>query len=116
MNKQFSTLRKFRVNTRIVVVGASHTGISFLETLLFGTSSTYLTFTNVTLVSPHGLPGECEIDQNSKNLFVYNGHYGSTYMAKLNLRSYVNIVYGKMTAINKNEKYIVINHTSLLQY
>ena len=116
MNKRFSTLPKFCVNTRIVIVGASNTCISFLENLLFGSSSTYLTFNNITLVSPHGLPGEYEIDKYSKKLFVYNGYYDASYMVKLNLRSYINIIYGKLTAINKIEKYIVVNHSSLIHY
>jgi hypothetical protein len=40
-------------NSRIVVVGASDTGISFCEALL---SITYLQFTNITLIAPGGLP------------------------------------------------------------
>ncbi|KAJ9598965.1 hypothetical protein L9F63_010559, partial [Diploptera punctata] len=116
MNKRFSTMPKFCVNTRIVVVGASETSLGFLKTLLFGPSSVYLTFNNVTLVSPHGLPGEFEIDRFSKNFFVYDGSNDYYYMNNLHLISYINIIYGKMTAINKSEKHIVINRKSLIQY
>lgn len=40
-------------NSRIVVVGASDTGISFIEALL---SISYLHFTNIVLIAPGGLP------------------------------------------------------------
>ena len=40
-------------NSRIVVVGGSDTGISFVEALL---SISYLHFTNITLIQPGGLP------------------------------------------------------------
>ena len=48
-------------NSRIVVVGASDTGISFIEALL---SIGYLNFTNITLIAPGGLPhgGDPEVD------------------------------------------------------
>jgi hypothetical protein len=44
---------KILKNSRIVVVGASDAGISFVEALL---SISYLQFSNITLVSPGGLP------------------------------------------------------------
>lgn len=40
-------------NSRIVIVGASDTGISFIEALL---SISYLSFTNIVLIAPGGLP------------------------------------------------------------
>ena len=53
----FSTKRvlsepKIVKNSRIVVVGASDTGISFIEALL---SISYLQFTNIVLIAPGGL-------------------------------------------------------------
>ena len=54
----FSTKRllsepKIVKNSRIVIVGASDTGISFIEALL---SISYLQFNNITLIAPGGLP------------------------------------------------------------
>jgi hypothetical protein len=40
-------------NSRIVVIGSSDTGISFIEALL---SISYLRFTNIVMISPGGLP------------------------------------------------------------
>jgi len=49
--KRLLSLNKISNNTRIVVVGASDTGISFIESLL---SLKYINFTNITLLAPGG--------------------------------------------------------------
>ena len=49
--KNLNTL-KIENNTRIVVVGASDTGISFIESLLMIKD---VNFTNITLLSPGGI-------------------------------------------------------------
>ncbi|CAH8838917.1 unnamed protein product [Trichobilharzia szidati] len=43
------------INARIIVVGASTTGLAVLETLA---TCPYIRFTNLVLLSPHGLPGD----------------------------------------------------------
>ena len=52
-SKKLLSEAKIVKNARIVVIGASDTGISFVEALL---SITYLQFTNITLIAPGGLP------------------------------------------------------------
>jgi hypothetical protein len=51
--KKILSEAKIVKNARIVVIGASDTGISFVEALL---TITYLKFTNITLIAPGGLP------------------------------------------------------------
>lgn len=51
--KRLLSEAKIVKNARIVIVGASDTGISFAEALL---SITYLQFSNITMIAPSGLP------------------------------------------------------------
>lgn len=72
----FSTKRllsepKIVKNSRIIVVGASDTGISFIEALL---SISYLHFTNIVLVAPGGLPHRHFKDRND-NLKLQSTSY-----------------------------------------
>jgi hypothetical protein len=52
-SKRLLSEPKIVKNSRIVVVGASDTGMSFIEALL---SISYLNFTNIILIAPGGLP------------------------------------------------------------
>ena len=52
VTKKMLSINKTNNNTRIVVVGASDTGISLIETLL---SIKYINFTNISLLAPGGL-------------------------------------------------------------
>jgi hypothetical protein len=58
-------------NSRIVVVGASDTSMSFIEALL---SISYLQFTNIILVAPGGLPHH-HYGQKKQNLKCYSTSY-----------------------------------------
>jgi hypothetical protein len=59
-------------NSRIVVVGASDTGISFIEALL---SIGYLQFTNIVLIAPGGLSHHHIGDKRAQNLKSYSTSY-----------------------------------------
>jgi hypothetical protein len=52
ITKKLLSSQKVSNNNRIVVVGASDTGISFIESLL---SIKEINFTNITLLAPGGL-------------------------------------------------------------
>ncbi|KAG9347391.1 hypothetical protein JZ751_004958, partial [Albula glossodonta] len=104
INRKLTMEPKATVNIRIVVVGASDTGISFLEVLAF---CPHLRFNNLTLISKHGLPSYCN---NEKTSFLATSHsYTDRDYAQLSLRSWVNVIEGKMMGINRADKHVLVS-------
>ncbi|NWV13265.1 CFA61 protein, partial [Ptilonorhynchus violaceus] len=104
-NRKLVLESKVSINTRIVVVGASDVGISFLETLIF---CPRLKFNNLTLISIHGLPGK-DPQSSKRGRFLINSHcFNDEDYAQMSLCSWVNVVVGKMTGINRSAKYVVV--------
>ncbi|NWV28409.1 CFA61 protein, partial [Origma solitaria] len=112
-NRKLVLESKVCINTRIVVVGASDVGISFLETLIFWPR---LKFNNLILISIHGLPGKDP--QSSKHRrFLINSHcFNDEDYAQMSLCSWVNVVVGKMTGINRTAKYVVVSGEEKVPY
>ncbi|NWV31133.1 CFA61 protein, partial [Grantiella picta] len=112
-NRKLVLESKVCINTRIVVVGASDVGISFLETLIFWPR---LKFNNLILISPHGLPGKDP--QSSKHRrFLINSHcFNDEDYARMSLCSWVNVVVGKMTGINRTAKYVIVSEEEKVPY
>ncbi|XP_062464093.1 cilia- and flagella-associated protein 61 isoform X1 [Pezoporus occidentalis] len=112
-NRKLVLESKVSVNARIVVVGASDVGISFLETLIFWPR---LQFNNLTLISTHGLPGK-DPPGSRHRAFLINSHcFNDEDHAKMSLRSWVNVVVGKMTSINRAAKYVVVSKEQRVPY
>ncbi|XP_063538685.1 cilia- and flagella-associated protein 61-like [Cydia strobilella] len=101
-----TALPKVDVNHGIVVVGASRTGLAFIETLLMGPASRYLTFTNITLVSEHGLPMLCECIPGAETCVPRSGRYTDRYLKSLPLYYYVDCITGVMVEIDRQKKFI----------
>nr|XP_002126453.1 cilia- and flagella-associated protein 61 [Ciona intestinalis] len=95
INRKLTLEPKVTINARIVVVGASDVGISFLESLCF---CPHLRFNNLTLVSKRGLP---------QTLLSSSESYSRDDLARLSLRSWVNIVQGFMTDIDRKRKHVI---------
>ena len=98
---------------RIVVVGASEVGVSFLESLSF---CPHLRFNNLTLVSTHGLPDSLKPDELREGMRAHTLNYNSTTYATISLRSWVNLITGQLTAIDRRRKHVVINDRTILPY
>ncbi|NXA95397.1 CFA61 protein, partial [Melanocharis versteri] len=112
-NRKLVLESKVCINTRIVVVGASDVGISFLETLVFWPR---LKFNNLTLISIHGLPGK-DPERSKHRRFLINSHcFNDEDYAQMSLCSWVNVVVGKMTGINRAAKYVVVSKEKKVPY
>ncbi|XP_013367639.1 PREDICTED: cilia- and flagella-associated protein 61 isoform X1 [Chinchilla lanigera] len=112
-NRKLTLEPKITVNARIVVVGASSVGISFLETLVF---CSHLKFNNLTLISTHGLPGK-KLLGNEQRKFLASDHcFNDKDYALMSLCSWVNVVVGRMTGIDRAAKHVVVSKDKAVPY
>ncbi|XP_069090440.1 cilia- and flagella-associated protein 61 isoform X2 [Pleurodeles waltl] len=114
INRKLTLEPKVTINARIVVVGASDVGISFLETLVF---CPHMRFNNITLVSTNGLSDTRLSGLKDGYGFLANSHcFNDKDYTLMSLRSWVNVVVGKMTAIDRTAKYVSLSKTEKVPY
>ena len=99
-------------NSRIVVVGASDTSISFIEALL---SISYLQFTNIVFVAPGGLPHN-HFESKNEGLKAYSTSYTSEELQKLMLESRVRVINARMVDIDRSDKNIILHDDTVVPY
>ena len=99
-------------NSRIVVVGASDTSISFIEALL---SISYLNFTNIVLVAPGGLPHNHFVEK-AENLKAYSTSYTRDELKRMMLESRVRVINARMVDIDRSDKNIVLHDETVVPY
>ena len=78
--------------------------------------SPHLRFNNLTLISPHGLPGEMPPDELRDQMLGRSYCYDQDSYAKISLRTWVNVVVGKMTACDRKRKVVIVNGNTLVPY
>lgn len=69
--------------------------------LFFSDTSSYLFFTNVTLVSPHGLPYTRRSKPLSEMMFQKYNTNSDKYLKSIPYTYYVNVIQDTMVEINK---------------
>nr|XP_019568090.1 PREDICTED: cilia- and flagella-associated protein 61 [Rhinolophus sinicus] len=112
-NRKLTLEPKITVNARIVVVGASNVGLSFLETLVF---CSHLKFSNLTLISTHGLPGKKLLGTEQRKFLACDHCFNDKDHALMSLCSWVNVVVGRMTAIDRAAKHVVVSQEEIVLY
>mmetsp|Transcript_12238 Transcript_12238/g.25072 ORF Transcript_12238/g.25072 Transcript_12238/m.25072 type:complete len:1447 (+) Transcript_12238:1-4341(+) len=111
MTKRLLTEPKIACNSKIVVVGASCAGISFIETLLF---TPYLNFTNITLVCPYGLP---EGGDTVGGILPKDEDFPSRgRLVGLALANKIRVAGAEMVELDRDAKAIVLSDDSVLPY
>lgn len=94
------------------MIGASDTGISFVEALL---TITYLQFTNITLIAPGGLPHH-HLPCKKTNLKTQSTSYTNEELQKLMLESRITVLDARMTDIDRNDKNVVLDDGKVVPY
>ncbi|XP_025154418.1 cilia- and flagella-associated protein 61 [Harpegnathos saltator] len=95
---RLAMMPRVMIDLRIVIVGASNCGVALAEYLALRSMCRY---TNLTLISPHGLPFDKERSPVETSLLPFRGTFCPEYRRCVAVRTWVNIVYGTMTAINR---------------
>ncbi|XP_007946388.1 cilia- and flagella-associated protein 61 [Orycteropus afer afer] len=112
-NRKLTLEPKITVNAKIVVVGASNVGISFLETLVF---CPHLKFNNLTLISTHGLPGKNLLATEQRRFLASDHCFNDKDYALMSLCSWVNVVVGRMTSIDRVAKHVMVSEGEIVLY
>ncbi|MBN3301766.1 CFA61 protein, partial [Amia calva] len=113
LNRKLTLEPKVTINARIVIVGSSDTGMAFLEVLAF---CPHLRFNNITLISTHGFPDGCSKDLVKTNFLATSHCYSERDHAMLSLRSWVNVVEGKMKGIDRAAKHVLVSEGRKVLY
>ena len=85
------------MSSRIVIVGASDTALSLLEHLVF---NPHLHFSNIVLVSPHGIP------KAPPTSLAQSCCYTEESLCGLGLSTWINVVRGHLTALDREHQSI----------
>ncbi|XP_028417535.1 cilia- and flagella-associated protein 61-like [Dendronephthya gigantea] len=101
LNRKLTLEPKVVINARIVVVGASDTGISFLERFCF---CPHLHFKNISLISPQGLP--TDVGSNGDEMRPSSCCYTRENHAHMSLKTWISVVEDKMVGIDRVHKVI----------
>ncbi|KAG8444005.1 hypothetical protein GDO86_009261 [Hymenochirus boettgeri] len=112
-NRKLTLEPKVTINARIVVVGASDVAISFLETLVF---CPHLKFNNITLISSHVLPENVPASSQECQFLASSHCYNDKDYALMSLHSWVNVVVGKMTGIDRAAKFVMVANNRKVLY
>ena len=112
LSKKMLVEARIANNNRIVVIGASDTGISFIESLL---SIRYLEFSYIYLVAPGGLLYH-HIEKEIDNMKVSINNYQLKELKKLLLEKRIKIINSTVKDIKPKQKYIQFADDTILNY
>ena len=112
LSKKMLVESRIANNNRIVIIGASDTGISFIESLL---SIRYLEFSYIYLIAPGGLLYH-HIEKEIDNMKVSVNNYQLKELKKLLLEKRIKIINSIVKDIKPKQKYIQFMDDTILNY
>jgi len=111
INRKLTLEPKVAINSRIVIVGASDVGLSALETLVY---CPHLCFNNLTLVSYEDLFYNSD---DVSNMFLPQClNYNEKRRSLLSLKTWINVVQGKVTKLDRKSKNLIMEGNKKLPY
>lgn len=100
-------------NVKIVIVGASDTGMAVAERLIY---TPHLNFTNITVVSLDGLPQLDVHNAAATSMFADAMCYDADELKQIGLENYVNDIPGRVTMIDRDLKHLILSDDSVIPY
>lgn len=112
------SLPRIEINAKLVIVGSSETSLAFLESLLYGYDNKKhdVTFTNVTLIAPHVHNHQKEPNAIRDMMFVITSNLSYRYLQMHQTRTYMNMINGVLTEIDRKNKKCILNDGEVLSY
>ncbi|XP_023215289.1 cilia- and flagella-associated protein 61-like isoform X2 [Centruroides sculpturatus] len=104
-SRKLSMKPKKNINHRIVIVGASEVALGVLEQLIFNTE---MAFNNLVVISPYGISGNTTDDPYQTMLLPESVNYPQVMLDKLGFQTWTTVIYGMVTGIDCNDKYVTI--------
>ncbi|EGZ12539.1 hypothetical protein PHYSODRAFT_517977 [Phytophthora sojae] len=110
---------KMTINQRVVLVGASDAALSCLARLL---ATPYLHFSNLTLISPHGLTvapmdeGEDDTMTPRASDFARKSSFTAVELEQYSLRTHVRVVESRMVRVDRETRAVVLQDGSCIPY
>lgn len=115
--KDTCSLPRNEINAKLVIVGSSETALAFLESLLYCYDNTrQVTFTNVTMIAPHVLNHQKEPNAARDMMFVTTSNLSYSYLQMHQTKTYMSMLNGVLTEIDRKNKKIVLNDGEVLNY
>lgn len=109
------TLPRTIINDKIIVVGGGTTGIAFLMSLITkNLLNRQVIFSNLTLVTPHAF--STKDDQLIDDFFIKQTYLTKSFLNMYSFDSLVNMIFGTMTAIDRDKKHIRVDNNEYFSY
>ncbi|XP_065190031.1 cilia- and flagella-associated protein 61-like [Sycon ciliatum] len=114
LNRKLLYAEREVINTRIVIVGASDAGLATLESL---TNSPYVRFNNLVVIDPQGISGMNVPRFTDSDDFLPNTlSYPPSLVSQSGLNVWVNVIYAKMSSLNRNRREVILDNNCRVPY